>query len=326
MGQWKLYGLAFAIITTLIIGGLLQSTHFCSMALFGVLVYFYYSDKTADGLKCMCINAALALLGFILLIYCPPSIVLKSLFLAIIALLTMYTAKRLCPNPMGPFFVIMIVSLGGTMHTQASDKLLQLFYLASGMAISIVAAYLTQQIEQRLSHAHQVLSENAPSMPTQQARILSITYGATLFLTYLLNLLFPYHTYNWLTVSAAANLKESKAKLALKRYGWYILGNLAGIVFIWLIYQISNSALLLLPLSAVLFLMTAIVININYGLALSCATPLAMILLDILHPVAINKLIIIRLTSIIIGSLIGLCASILIDKQLNRITVANNSH
>lgn len=326
MGQWKFYGLAFAIITTLIIGGLLQSTHFCSMALFGVLVYFYYSDKTADGLKCMCINAALAVLGFILLIYCPPSIVLKSLFLAIIALLTMYTAKRLCPNLMGPFFVIMIVSLSGTMHTQASDKLLQLFYLASGMAISLVAAYLTQQIEQRLSHAHQVLSENTPSMPTQQARILSITYGATLFLTYLLNLLFPYHTYNWLTVSAAANLKESKVKLALKRYGWYILGNLAGVAFIWLIYQISNSALLLLPLSAVLFLMTAIVININYGLALSCATPLAMILLDILHPVAINKLIIIRLTSIIIGSLIGLCASILIDKQLNRITVANGNH
>lgn len=311
----RLSGLVSALVVILFINTLIADPAYPVMAEFGLLIYFYYSFKPhAGGLKTMAVHGALAFMGFGILLALPNVVLLKAAFLATLAAVTMALGKRFFSNAPGPFFVMMIASLGGTIEVTSVIAGKEWLYLLVGIVISIIAAACVEGLTKAFLHAP--FAAPLPVMTRQKRAFLSSAYGAVLFFVYLANLTFPFRNYNWLTVSAAANLKADAPSAAFKRYGSYILGNIAGVFFVWGVSLFSPSVSVLLLLTAILFVAIAVVIPFNYGLALACATPLAVFLFDILHGTLDNGLITVRLVSIAIGSLIGIVCDLLMIKGL----------
>ncbi|MHC5308008.1 FUSC family protein [Bartonella sp. LJL80] len=322
------HGLWFDALTWLRFGGLfaaivvvLGSSPFVGnisypvMAEFGILAYFYYSyQQNGGGLKAVAVHGFLAWAGFGLLLYLPTFILAKIVLLACLAALTMFVGKRFLPNTSGPFFVIMIASLGGTVEMNSAAAASNWMYLGIGTFIGFTAACGVEFISRLWLHA----APNKPPslMPQAQTNVLSSCYGVAIGLAYWANLCFPFHTYNWLTVSAAANLKADDTRQAIIRYLWYILGNIIGVLIIAIISALNPPAAVLLVITGLFLMAVAMVITINYALALALATPLAVFLFDLLHSSLDDKLFVVRLVSIAIGSIIGLIADIIIIQML----------
>ena len=232
---------------------------------------------------------------------------LSSATLALTAFLATITTRFYSVPPPGSFFFILVACIARTLPfdiTLAAERTGTLLLGCMGACL-LALIYSTAQL---------LLRRQPPVTPTaipREPRVAALMIESTvigLFVggSYLFALLLKLDNPYWVPVSAAAIMQGATFRAVWQRNVHRIVGTVIGMGLAWLIFSFSPNIWVLAGLIMLLtFIIEALVIR-NYGLAVIFITPLTVIFADTaLATLDIERLILVRMVDIVLGSLIG---------------------
>ncbi|RFA09663.1 hypothetical protein B7R54_10860 [Subtercola boreus] len=125
------------------------------------------------------------------------------------------------------------------------------------------------------------------------------------------------HPY-WAMVAAIVPLVAADLPNAFVRGTHRVLGTVAGLAVAWLLLLLEPSGLVAILLVVALQIAAELVVMRNYGLALVFVTPLALLMIDLVHPGDPGQLIADRGVETLLGTLVAVavaCASWLMTRR-----------
>ena len=240
------------------------------------------------------------------------------------------------PNP-GPFFVIMVCSMGTGMKLHFPEILQAVAYAGIGVLSAVVMAAIVGYINQNWLHRevivitatkHELILD---TVENDSRMLLSAIHdaGIIFFAAYIgqsLDLGNPY----WITISCAAVLQGRDLKMVFHRNIQRIVGGMVGLFIGALLLNLHLPVWQVVPIIVLLNLFVEFCMVRNYGIANFFTTPLSLLLANLSREQFAMDLVEYRFWGIVLGSLIGLAGAFLItyslkmyDKELSIIQLMN---
>lgn len=113
------------------------------------------------------------------------------------------------------------------------------------------------------------------------------------------------HPY-WAIVSAIVPIASANMSHSFVRATHRVLGTLAGLVLAWAILSLNPSGLTAIVTVVALQVAAELLVGRNYGLALVFVTPLALVMIELSHPVDTQTLIADRAVETLLGTVVAL--------------------
>ncbi len=234
-------------------------------------------------------------------------------FFALTAFLSKYLSKLNTVSKTGPFFIMMIISLSGTSKVDnLQDLLTQTNHLAIGIIIAIIVSTILDFTEKDVPS-----KANKLFVKPLNIRLIHVSIKYTVFMSldFAINLFFPAHDYNWLTISCAANMFSPSVKDQIIHTKNYVIGSTVGLILMVILALLPLTNSLEFALICLIYIGIVFAFQTNYAYVLMITTPMALLIIHFLTNISDFKLIPLRIISIIIGISIGFIGQRYIDKS-----------
>lgn len=232
---------------------------------------------------------------------------LSSATLALTAFLATVATRFYRVPPPGSFFFILVACIARTLPfdiTLAAGRTGTLLFGCMGACLLALIYSTGQLLLKRQPMVTSAAVSNEPRVAALliESAIIGLFVGGSYLFALLLQLDNPY----WVPVSTAAIMQGATFRAVWQRNVHRIFGTVIGMGLAWIIFSFSPNAWALAGLIMLLtFIIEALVIR-NYGLAVIFITPLTVIFADsALAALDTDRLILVRMFDIVLGSLIG---------------------
>lgn len=245
------------------------------------------------------------ILSFTIGIVCSFNGIFSSIMIGIFAFIINWTTNIFKLGPPGNFFFIMIAVMASCMPFDLQIIPIKVGIITLGVLFActlafIYSLYITKKHKTNL---HEITTRRRNGTLITESFILGIFIMLTLLVGHLFKFSNPY----WIPISALAIMQGITVTHVWQRSFYRMLGTYIGIGLTWIFLQYNLSPLTVCILILVLQFVIEMLVVRHYAFACVFITPLTIFLADIgsLFTVDTNQLISIRLTDIIIGSVIG---------------------
>lgn len=232
---------------------------------------------------------------------------LSSATLALTAFLATITTRFYAVPPPGSFFFILVACIARAQPfdiTLAAERTGILLLGCMGACLLALIYSTAQLLLKRHPPVTSTIITREPRVAALliESAVIGLFVGGSYLLALLLQLDNPY----WVPVSTAAIMQGATFRAVWQRNVHRIVGTMIGMGLAWIIFSFSPNIWVLVGLIMLLtFIIEALVIR-NYGLAVIFITPLTVIFADsALAALDIERLILVRMVDIMLGSLIG---------------------
>lgn len=299
----------FCVLMILLAGYFSGNMYIASFGSLGIFIFAYYQNipksQLVQRLVIVSIYLYLCLLTGMLshqLQWLSPIIV------AIFAFLGRFLFRLHGISKPGPFFAIMIITMGASMQVPIASVVPLSSYFLVGAVVSIVASLLVSLTEKEKPTALEKLTFKERLHQDPGSILDAIFYSGTLFFATYLSQGLHFNNAYWLVVSCAAILMGDNLRAMAHRHVQRILGTIVGLLITAFIFNIHLNSVAMLMMIPLFFMVVEYLIMKNYAVATFFTTPMALMLTTLSRQQYSNALLTDRMIGIVIGSVVGVLA------------------
>lgn len=237
--------------------------------------------------------------------------------LGVVAFLATFICRYYLLPPPGSFFFILVACIASAMPFDLTLLVqragLLLFGCIGATTLALVYS-LAQLVKGHSGGSHEFEAATEPRLVA--IFLESLTIASFITASYLIALALGFDRPYWAPISCAAILQGASFRAVRHRNIHRIAGTAIGMGLTWVIFALSPSLWALALLVLLLSFLTEILVTRNYGFAVIFITPLTIIFAEAENAsLDINGVILLRMTNVILGSVVGYLGGWLLHKR-----------
>lgn len=310
MNPYKVFAAGLCMLIILFTGYFSGNMQFASFGSLGIFTFLYYQQLPIKQLLTRMLTiGAFLYLCMVIGMYSSHLLWLSPIAVGLVAFVGRVGFRLYHITKPGPFFGIMIVTMGASTRVPLHSVLGTSFYFLAGVAVSLIVGLCM------------LLTEKGPAQPLPTMPLVDrlhadpgaildgIFYAATLFFAAYLSHGLALNNPYWMVVSCASILMGDNLRSILHRNIQRIFGTTIGLGIAAFIFSMPLSLPMTLLLISFLFIAVEFFIPRNYWLANFFTTPMALLLSTLAQQQYHASLLSDRLLGIALGSILGLVSA-----------------